>query len=77
MGLARLERAASLLARINLPIKQIADVTGSVSPYQFSNKFHKVYGFSPRDYRMSMQVGFFIVKNPVIQHLQIPFLDNV
>jgi AraC-like DNA-binding protein len=77
VGLARLERAASLLVRTNLPVKQIADVTGFVSPYHFSNKFRKVYGFSPRDYRMSMQSGFFIAKNPVIQHLQIPLLDNI
>jgi hypothetical protein len=25
---------------------------------------------------MSMQSGFFIAKNPVIQHLHIPLLDN-
>jgi transcriptional regulator GlxA family with amidase domain len=76
VGLARLERAASLLVRTNLPVKQIADVTGFVSPYHFLNKFHKVYGFAPRDCRMSMQSGFFIAKNPVIQHLHIPLLDN-
>jgi AraC family transcriptional regulator len=72
VGLARLDRAASLLVRTNLPIKQISDVTGFASPYHFSNKFRKNYGFSPRDFRMSMQSGFFIAKNPVIQQLQMP-----
>jgi AraC family transcriptional regulator len=72
VGLARLERAASLLVRTNLPIKQIADLTGFVSPYHFSHKFRKTYGFSPRDYRMSMQSGFYIASNPVVQHLQFP-----
>ncbi len=74
-GLARLERAASLLLRSNLRIRQIADIVGFASPYHFSNKFHKVYGLSPRDYRASMQSGFLITGNPVIQHLQIPSLD--
>ncbi len=74
-GLARLERGASLLVRSNLSIKQIADTLGFSSPYHFSNKFHRVYGLSPRDYRLSMQSGFMITGNPVIQHLQlhVPF----
>ncbi len=75
VGLARLERAASLLVRTNLPIRQIADAAGFVSPYHFSNKFRKVYGYSPRDYRMSMQSGFFIPSNPVIQQLFAPTLS--
>jgi AraC-like DNA-binding protein len=71
-GLARLERAASLLIRSNLAVRQIADAVGFASPYHFSNKFRKVYGLSPRDYRLSMQSGFLITGNPVIQHLQLP-----
>jgi len=70
-GLARLERAASLLVRSNLTIKQIADAVGFASPYHFSTKFRKVYGVAPRDYRWSMQSGFMITGNPVIQHLQL------
>jgi AraC family transcriptional regulator len=72
VGLARLERASALLVRTNLPVRQIADATGFVSPYHFSNKFRKVYGYSPRDYRLSMQSGFFIPGNPVIQQLFVP-----
>jgi len=71
-GLARLERAASLLVRSNLPIRAVADTVGFASPYHFSTKFRKVYGLSPRDYRASMQSGFLISGNPVIQHLQLP-----
>jgi len=70
-GLARLERAASLLVRSNLTVKQIADALGFASPYHFSGKFRKVYGVSPRYYRWSMQSGFMIAGNPVIQHLQL------
>jgi AraC-like DNA-binding protein len=71
LGLARLERAASLLVRSNLTVKQIADAVGYASPYHFSAKFRKVYGVSPRYYRWSMQSGFMITGNPVIQHLQL------
>jgi AraC-like DNA-binding protein len=71
-GLARLERAAALLIRSNLPVRQIADAVGFASPYHFSAKFRKIYGLSPRDYRLSMQSGFLITGNPVIQHLQFP-----
>jgi AraC-like DNA-binding protein len=70
-GLARLERATSLLVHSNLAIKEIADAVGFVSPYHFSNKFRKVYGVSPRAYRWSMQSGYMIAGNPVIQHLQL------
>ncbi len=70
-GLARLERAASLLVRSNLTIKEIADTVGFASPYHFSNKFRKVYGVSPKYYRWSMQSGFLITGNPVIEHLQL------
>jgi len=70
-GLARLERAASLLVRSNLAVREIADATGFVSPYHFSNKFKRVYGVSPRDYRRSMRAGFLIAGNPIIQRLQL------
>ncbi len=77
VGLARLERAAGLLVRTNLPIRQIADTVGFGSPYHFSHKFHQVYGLSPRDYRISMQSGYYIAGNPVIQSLQLPMSDSV
>jgi len=70
-GLARLERAASLLVRSNLAVREIADATGFVSQYHFSNKFKRIYGVSPRDYRRSMRAGFMILGNPIIQRLQL------
>jgi len=70
-GLARLERAASLLVRSNLAVREVADATGFVSPYHFSKKFKAVYRVSPRDYRRSMRAGFMILGNPIIQRLQL------
>lgn len=70
-GLARLERAASLLVRSNLTVKEVADAAGFASPYHFSRKFKSVYRVSPRDYRRSMRAGFMIVGNPIVQRLQL------
>ena len=71
VGLARLERAAALLVRSNLSVKEIADATGFVSPYHFSNKFRGVYGIPPREYRKAMRAGFMVTGNPIIQRLQL------
>lgn len=57
LRLARLERAAILMERTNLAIKQVADSTGFASPYHFSRSFQRIYGFSPRSYRRSVQAG--------------------
>jgi len=70
-SLARLERAASLLVRSNLSVKEIATATGFVSPYHFSNRFRAIYGVSPRDYRAAMRAGFLIQANPILQRLQL------
>jgi AraC-like DNA-binding protein len=76
VGLARLERAASLLVRSNLSVKEIADATGFVSPYHFSNKFRGVYGVPPREYRKAMRAGFMILGNPLIQRLQLQIPES-
>ncbi len=65
LRLARLERAAILLQRTNLAIKQVADSTGFASPYHFSRTFQKIHGFSPRSYRRSVQAGKTIPTSPV------------
>jgi AraC-like DNA-binding protein len=70
-GLARLERAAALLVRSNLSVKEIADATGFASPYHFSNKFRGVYSIPPREYRKAMRAGFMVTGNPIIQRLQL------
>ncbi len=72
LGLARLERAASLLARSNMAIKEIADTTGFSSPHHFSNKFKRIYGASPRAFRQMMLRGEPARLNPVVRVLRLP-----
>ena len=70
-SLARLERAAALLVRSNLSVKEVADATAFASPYHFSNKFRSVYHVSPREYRKAMRAGFMVTGNPILQRLQL------
>lgn len=65
LRLARLERAATLLARSNLAIKQVADSTAFASPYHFSRMFRKIHGLSPRDYRKATREGAALPSSPV------------
>jgi AraC family transcriptional regulator len=67
--LARLERAATLLARSNLAIKQITEATGWANPYHFSRRFTAVYGISPRAYRKAVREGETVRANPVSKAL--------
>jgi len=53
----RLDRAAMLLSRTNLPIQDIAAQTGFPNAFHFSKVFHAVYGRSPRDMRKAMLAG--------------------
>lgn len=55
--LARLDRAALLLARTNFSIGQIAHLTGFASPFHFSRAFKEAYGHSPRELRKSLEQG--------------------
>lgn len=48
---ARMRRACELLARTNLPIKQIADQVGYRDPLYFSRVFKSVHGMSPKSFR--------------------------
>ncbi len=49
--LLRLARAATLLQRSNLPVREIARACGFVDPLHFSKRFRLAYGLPPRDYR--------------------------
>ncbi len=69
--LARLERAATLLARSNLAIKQITESTGFANPYHFSRRFREVYGLSPRAYRTAIREGKAMRSNPISQALML------
>ncbi len=55
--LARMERAATLMERTNLSIKQAADATGFANPFHFSRLFRKVHGVPPRAYRQAFREG--------------------
>lgn len=55
--LARLDRAASLLARSNYSIKEIAALCGFATPFHFSRAFKQAYGQSPQHLRDRIQAG--------------------
>jgi len=74
ISLARLERAASLLTRSNLTIKEVSDAAGFTSQYHFSAKFKKVYTVSPRTYRKSTRAGITVEQNPLVRKLQLNVL---
>ena len=55
--LARLDRAAQLLARTNYSVAEVAALCGFESPFHFSRLFRKVMGCSPRAYREAVASG--------------------
>jgi AraC-like DNA-binding protein len=75
--LARLERAATLLARSNLAIKQITESTGWANPYHFSRRFSEVYGLSPRAYRKAVREGENVPRNPISQALLLNLFSKI
>lgn len=55
--LARLDRAAVLLARSNYSIGQIAEFCGFASQFHFSRRFKEAFGTSPRALRKQLAEG--------------------
>jgi AraC-like DNA-binding protein len=55
--LARLDRAATLLARTNYSVAEIASMTGFASPFHFSRKFKEAFGQAPRELRQAIRAG--------------------
>lgn len=55
--LARLDRAAVLLARSNYRIGEVASMCGFASPFHFSRRFKDAFGHSPRDLRRRVAAG--------------------
>jgi len=55
--LARLDRAAVLLARSNYAVGQIAEFCGFASQFHFSRRFKEAFGMSPRDLRKKLAEG--------------------
>lgn len=55
--LARLDRAAVLLARSNYSVAEISTVCGFSNPFHFSRRFKEAFGQSPRNLRKSLADG--------------------
>ncbi len=55
--LARLDRAATFLARSNYSINEIAELCGFASPFHFSRRFKEAFGQSPRAARKAIHAG--------------------
>jgi len=77
VNLARLDRAAMLLGRSNLPINQVADLTGFSSAYYFSKAFRRVYQKSPRAYRKAIRAGDEEPPSAVVKFIQSDFLSKI
>ncbi len=67
--LVRLDRAANLLRRSNQNLKQIAASTGFYDAFHLSKSFKKVYGLSPKDFKVSKLNEWITQKNPIVQTL--------
>ncbi len=65
----RLDRAANLLRRSNQSLKEVAAQTGFYDSFHLSKSFKKVYGLSPKDFRVSPLNEWICQKNPVIRTL--------
>ena len=68
--LARLERAATLLRRSDLMIKEVAEAAGFSSPFYFSKAFQKTYGLAPSSYRKLSRKGGVGRPNPIVRFLR-------
>jgi len=67
--LVRLDRAANLLRRTNQSLKQIAASTGFYDAFHLSKSFKKVYGLSPKNFKVSKLNEWITQKNPIVQTL--------
>ncbi|MCW8131631.1 MAG: AraC family transcriptional regulator [Planctomycetota bacterium] len=72
--LIRIDRAATLLARTNLRIKEIAAQLGFENPFHFTRCFGEAWGLSPRAYRRQAQAGQIVPMTRVIRaiHTAVP-----
>ncbi len=57
MRIMRLDRAASMLARTNLAVQDIADQCGFPNAFHFSRVFREHYACSPREFRRKLARG--------------------
>lgn len=73
--LLRLDRGATLLARSNLAIQDIAAAVGFANPFHFSKAFAKVYDASPRDFRKACQRGKPLPPAALVRVLRFDLVD--
>lgn len=71
LRLIRLERAEMLLARSNLPVQEVASLTGFDDPFHFSRVFRVIFGRSPRAWRRARLAG------EVLVHPSFPILRSL
>lgn len=57
LRLIRVDRAATLLARTNLPVREIARQTGFENAFHFSRCFREAFRMPPREYRLKAVAG--------------------
>lgn len=57
LRLARLDRAALLLARSNYAVGEISHQCGFANPFHFSRQFKQAFGLSPRKLRENIRAG--------------------
>lgn len=62
--LMRLERSLLLLARSNLTVREVADLSGFVSPNHFSRCFRAAYGTPPSVVRRALLAGELLPASP-------------
>ena len=71
LRLARLDRAAGLVARSNLTFKEIAEITGFANPFHFSIAFKAIYGVPPSAYRLAVTEGRPVHVSPAMKDLRL------
>jgi AraC-like DNA-binding protein len=67
--LARLDRSASLLARSNYSVNEIARLCGFTSPFHFSRQFKAAFGVAPTTLREQIRNGAMPPLPRLITHL--------
>ena len=75
--LARLDRAATLVTRSNLTLKEVARLCGFGDPYHFSKRFRRAFGASPSQVRADVRAGrmpppHLLLDNPARPRLERP-----
>jgi AraC-like DNA-binding protein len=67
LRLLRLDRAAQLLARGEMPVAEVASRSGFADPFHFSRAFRTAYGRSPRAFRGHVAEGGDMPAAPLVR----------